>query len=227
MTAVREAMTLPLVFLTVALLGGLRIAERVVLVPPSLFALVLSVLLLGLLVRCGAFAPDLLVHARRSALANLNGVTVMVAVFLASAQAFNLVTPESGLPRVLVNVFCLVLLANTLAAAPDRIRVLRSVSVVLGSAFVVKFVVLAALSNPADTLLARTLRLLLEGVTLGAVTQELLHPATGYVAFCTLMLYFVGLVLLPARDRPLSGGSHGRQRDAHPRALGTRDLVDS
>lgn len=199
MTAVREAIALPLLFLTVALFGGLRIAERVALVPPPLFALVLSVLALGLLVRSGALIPHALLDARRPPLANLNGLIVVLALFLATAQAFHLSTPESGVPRVLFNVFFVILLANTLAASPDRARVLRSLFVILGSGFVLKFIVLAALSNPAETMLARALRALFEGVTLGTVTQEAVHPATGYIAFCTLMLYLFGLVMLPGR----------------------------
>jgi hypothetical protein len=197
MTAVREAIALPLVFLTVALFGGLRIAERVALQPPPLFALVLAVLLIGVLVRCGALAPDRLIHHSRGTLANLNGLVAIFAAFLASAQAFNLATPESGLPHVLFNLFFLVLLANTSAAAPDRIRVLRSLLVIFGSAFVMKFVVLAALSVPAEGMFSRAMRVLFEGVTLGSVTQDVLHPATGYIAFGTLVLYLFGLVLLP------------------------------
>ena len=200
MTATREAIALPLVFLTVTLFGGLRIADGVTLLPPPLFALVLSVLLIGLLVRCGALAPNRLVHTSRSMLANVNGVIVMLAAFLASAQAFNIATPESGAPRVLFNLVYLVLLANTIAASPDRPRALRSLLVIFGSAFIVKFVVLAALSHPAEGPLTRVLQVLFEGVTLGSVTQGIFHPATGYVAFGTLMLYLFGLVLLPAAD---------------------------
>jgi hypothetical protein len=199
MTAVREAIVLPLVFLTVTLAGGLRIADRVAFVPPPLFALVLAMLLIGLLVRCGALAPDRLMHASRTPLANLNGLSVMFAAFLATAQAFNAATPDSGVPRVLFNVFFLVLLANTMTAFPDRVRALRSLLVIFGSAFVLKFIVLAALSNPAEGRAARALQRLFEGVTLGSVTQEVVHPVTGYLAFGTLMLYFFGLVLLPAR----------------------------
>lgn len=226
MTATREAIALPLVFLTVALLGGLRIADRVALLPPPLFALVLSVLLLGLLVRCGALAPDRLIHASRSTLANLNGLIVLLAAFLASAQAFNVATPESGAPRVLFNLVFLVLLANTIAASPDRVRVLRSLLVIFGSAFIVKFIVLAALSNPAEGLFTRALRVLFEGVTLGSVTQGVFHPATGYIAFCTLMLYLCGLVLLPTAEQAVSGGFDGRQSHPQPRVLASRDLVD-
>ena len=198
MKATREAITLPLLFLTVALLGGVRIADRLALLPPPLFALVLSVLLLGLLVRCGALAPDRLMHPARPMLANLNGLIVLLATFVASAQAFNLVTPESGIPRVLFNVGFLVLLANTTAAAPDRLHVFRSLLVIFAAAFVLKFIVLASLSAPAEGMLARALRVLFEGVTLGSVTQDALHPATGYIAFLTLMTYVFGLVLLPA-----------------------------
>ena len=201
MTATREAIALPLVFLTVTLFGGLRIADGVALLPPSLFALVLSVLLLGLLVRCGVLAPDRLVHASRSMLANVNGLIVVLAAFLASAQAFNVATPESGAPRVLFNLVYVVLLANTIAASPDRARVLRSLLVIFGSAFIVKFVILAALSHPAEGPGTRVLQMLFEGVTLGSVTQQAFHPATGYVAFGTLMLYLFGLILLPVDAR--------------------------
>ena len=226
MTAAREAITLPIILLTVTLLGGLRIADRVALQPPPLFALVLSVLLLGLLVRCGALAPDRLVHPSRPALANLSGLIVLLTAFLASAQAFNVVTPESGAPHALFNLFFLVLLANTMAAAPDRVRVLRSLLVILGAAFILKFIALASLSDPAEGLVGRAVRSVFEGVTLGAVTQEVFHPVTGYIAFCTLLLYLFGLVLLPTTDLAASRGHDGGQKHSPPRALPTRDLVD-
>jgi hypothetical protein len=226
MTAIREAVVLPLLFLTVTLLGGLRIAERITLLPPPLFALVLAVLLLGVLFRCGALAPQRLVDTSRPALANVNGALVLLTVFLASAQAFNAATPDSGLPRVLFNVLFLVLLANTLAAAPDRIRVLRSLLVVFGSAFVLKFIVLAALSEPAEGLLGRALQAVFEGVTLGSVSQDALHPATGYVMFFTLLLYLTGLVLLLPAGRHAGGDNYGRHSHTEPRTLAARDLVD-
>lgn len=197
MTVVREALYLPLLFLTVVLAGGVNAAERVELRAPSLFGLVLGVILLGLLVRSGALAPGRLMHATRSQLANLNGVTVIVTVVVAAAQAFTLVTPEFGLPRVLVSLFLLILLVNTLTAAPDRRRVLRSLLVILGATFTLKFIVLAALSDPAGGRLTRVLQVLFEGVTLGAVSQERIPPAMSYLAFATLLLFLVGLALLP------------------------------
>lgn len=200
MTAAREALQLPMLFLTVLLLGGIHVADRAALRPPSLFGLILAMILLGLLVRSGALAPERLMHAARSRLANLNGLTVIVTAVLAAAQAFTLVTPESGLPRVFASLFLLVLLLNTLAAAPDRLRVLRSLLVILGATFTLKFVVLAALSGPADGRLARALQVLFEGVTLGTVSQEAIHPVTSYLAFATLVLFLIGLALLPGRQ---------------------------
>jgi len=199
MSAAREAFYLPLLFLTVVLLGGMRIFDRVVLLPPSLFALVLALLLLGVLVRCGALAPELLMHAGRPAIANLNGFVVVLTMFLAGAQAFSLATPDAGLPNLLFSVFFLVLLLNTLAASPDRVRVLRSLMVIFGSAFILKFIVLAALSDPEGGRLRRVLLALLEGITLGTLTQPLAHPAAGYVAFFTLIMFLTGLALLPKR----------------------------
>jgi hypothetical protein len=92
-----------------------------------------------------------------------------------------------------------VLLLNTLAAAPDRVRVLRSLMVIFGSAFILKFIVLAALSDPEGGRLRRVLLALLEGITLGTLTQPLAHPAAGYVAFFTLIVFLTGLALLPKR----------------------------
>jgi hypothetical protein len=197
MTVAREAFTLPLLLLTVALLGGLRIGTRVELVPPSLFALVLAMLAAGALVRSGALRPDQLMSASRKPLANLNGLAIVVAVVAASSQALALVTPEAGLPRISAGVFLFVLLLNTHAASPDRPRLLRSFMVIFGSGFILKFIILAALSDPVQSRLGRAFQILLEGVTLGTIVQPVFRPITGYVAFLTLVVYLTALALLP------------------------------
>ena len=196
-SAAREAIYLPLIFLTVVLFGGLQLTGRVAFAAPPLFSLVLSVLVLAVLVRSGTLAPERLMSAGRSPLANLNGFALLLTLFAGTAQAFNAATPSSGLPLLLFDALFFVLLLNTLVAAPDRVRVLRSLVVVFGSAFVLKFVVLASLSDPTGGRLKRVLQVLLEGVTLGSLTQEVLHPASGYIAFLTLALYLIGLAALP------------------------------
>jgi len=201
MKAATEAVYLPMLFLTVALLGGLRVGERLTFVPPPLFALVLAMMLFGVLVRGRVLAPDRLMGASRLPLANLNGLTVIFSTFFAGAQIFNLLTPETGLPFLLFNVLLFLLLVNTLAGFPERVSVLRSTAVMTGAAFILKFIVLGALSDPGESALKRILFVLLEGVTLGTLTQPVLRPAAGYVAFATLALFLVGLAMLPARAR--------------------------
>ncbi len=199
MSPAREAIYLPVLFLTVALLGGLRIGERVILVPPPLFTLVLALLLIGVLVKGAALDSDRLMHSRRPTLANVNGFILLVTAFFASAQAFSMVTPDAGLPRVLCGGFLFVLLLNTIAAATDRVRVLRSLLIIFGTAFVLKFVVLASLASPAGGTVSRILQILLEGATLGTLSQPVSDPATGYVAFFVLVLFLFGLSMLPPR----------------------------
>jgi hypothetical protein len=228
MTRTREAFVLPVLFLTVALVGGVRVADRVVLLPPPLFALVLAMMLVGLLVKSGALAPDLLVHSERPAIANANGVLVLISLFAAAAQAFNVAIPEFGLPRLLFSVFLLVLLLNTLAASPDRVRVLRSMLVIFASAFVLKFIVLAALSDPEGGRLKRMLQVLLEGLTLGALSQDVYRPATGYLAFLTLALFVGGLALLPPRSRSGRGAIRidSGTSTSHTRSLTSEPVIE-
>jgi hypothetical protein len=198
MTAAREAIHLPVLFLTVTLLGGLRPGSAVVLVPPSLFSLILAVLLVGVLVQSRAFVPRRVMNASRPALANLSGGVLVVALLAASAQMFSVLTPDAGLPRILFSVYFLVLMINTMAASPDRVRVLRSLAVTFGAAFVLKFIVLDALSDPAGGRLARVLQVLFEGVTLGTLTQAAQHPAAGYLAFVVIVIFLAALALLPS-----------------------------
>jgi hypothetical protein len=204
MKAVTEAVYLPMLFLTVALLGGLRVDDRLTFVPPPLFALVLGMMLFGVLVRGQVLAPERLMRASRPPLENLNGLAVIFSLFFAATQIFNLVTPEAGLPFLLFNVFLFVLLVNTLAASPDRVSVLRSMAVITGAAFILKFIVLGALSDPGAGALKRVLLVLLEGITLGTLTQPPLHQTAGYLAFATLVLFLIGLAMLPTGGRSVA-----------------------
>lgn len=198
MSALREAFVLPCLFLTVALLGGLRLSADVRLVPPPLVALVLAVLLIGALFRAGAFSLDRLVSQHRRALENASGAAVLLTVFAASAQVFNLLTPDTGLLHVLVSVFFLVQFLTTLTAVRDRAAMLRTLAVLLGCAFFLRFVALESLYAPGRGVIKRVMTALMEGVTLGTLDYVPTGAATGYVAFLALTLYLVGLVLLPA-----------------------------
>lgn len=202
-----EALTLPVIFLTVALLGGLRIdgAGRLGFMPPPLMALVLAVLLLGALYRSGALVPARLVHPSRTGLANASGVVVIVTLGLAAAQVLGTLTPEGGLLALVFNIAWLVLLGNTVTARPDRNRLLASLLVVFGAAFVVKYVLLGALYAPDGGLTKRVVLALMEGVSLGSLAYEPAGPATGYVAFVAVLLFLGGVASLPHGNgsRPL------------------------
>jgi len=197
MSAARDAWVLPLALLTVALLGGLEPGTPAPFVPPSVFALVLAVILFAVIVRSGTLAPERLVHGTRSPLANANGVMVLLSLFAASAQIFNLLSPRSGLPLVAVDGFLFVLLLNTFVAAPDRVRLLRSLVVICGSAFILKFVILAGLSDPQGGRTKRVLLALFDAATLGTITQDPLPSVAGYIALATILLYLIALALLP------------------------------
>lgn len=202
MTATREALVLPLLFLTVALCGSVRIAQTLGLMPPSLYALILGILLLRLLIQSRALVPGVLLSPARGTLANINGGMVILTLWAASAQVFAVLIPDNGLPRLMVGVFFLILLLNIAAASPDRPRLLRSLAVTFGSAFLLKFVVLAALSESGTSWLKRVLVAMVEGVTLGTLSQDRLHPASGYIALFALGLFLVGVFLLPSHPRP-------------------------
>jgi hypothetical protein len=197
--AVREAFVLPAALLSVLILGSARLSDTAVLAPPSVFTLVAGLLLVRIIIQSGTLAPEGLVGGSRSTLANLNGTVVLVSLWLASAQALAVLIPVSGLPRILFGTFLLILLVNTAAAAPDRARFLRSLALTFGALFLLKFVVLSELSAPGESRLKRVLQALLEGVTLGSLLQPPAHPAAGYLALGTLLLFLLGLFLLPAR----------------------------
>lgn len=201
MTAWREAVVLPATCLTVVLVGGTRVSGTVTIEPPTLFSLVLATLLMGVFVQTGTLDVSRLLHAERSALANLNGTLAVVTVFLATAQTVSLLTPAAGLPSLAVGLFFLIAILQLLAAALDRTRFLRTWAVTLLSAFVLKFVILSALSGPADRPVVRALQVLFDGLTLGTLSQPVDAPASGYLAFATLAAYLVALVLLPSAQR--------------------------
>jgi hypothetical protein len=215
MTPLREAIVLPLLFLTVALCGGFRVAAGVKLVPPSLTALVLAVPLVGLLIRSGVIPVTALLSGFRPPLENFSGAIVLAAIVAASAQALNLLIPDAGLLHAAFAIFVFCQLLSMGAAAIDRPATLRGLLVLFGSLFVLRYVLVEALYAADGGLLQRVLTTLMSGASLGGISYEPNAPATGYVAFFTLVLYFVGLLLLP---RPQSVALV-RREDPGPGAL--------
>ena len=188
---------LPTIFLTVALLGGVRIAadtKALLFVPPPLVTLILALMLLVLFARGGAISVGRWLSADRGAAENASHALTLGALFFASAQAFNSVLPDAGLPRLVLAFFFLWTLWQNQFSAFDARRLLRSLAALFGTAFVVKHLLLASLTDPEGGWLRRLTASVLEGVALGGPAYA---ASTGYVSFFALALYVGGLFLLP------------------------------
>ena len=196
----------PFIFLTVTLLGGLRLASpdnSFVFLKPALLCLIFALVLLVLCVRSGLIALDEWVNEQFPILTNIANSFVLVTLFAASAQIFNSVMPEQGLPFWIVAFCFLWTLWNNLFADFDNKKLLRSIVALFGFAFAAKYLVLANLTAPASE---SWLRGMIENPAQEAFTLILALPkysiGTGYIQFFTVLLYFIGLFLLPQTTRP-------------------------
>lgn len=190
---------LPFLFLTVALLGGLRIgaeSRTFIFIAPPLVTLLLATLSLLLFVRGGLLRFHQWVGSDLPPLTNVAHIWMFITIFFASAQAFNSVLPERGLFHWLFSFFFLWTLWNNQFSSFDARRLLRSLAILFGTAFVLKHILLASLYSPEGGWLNRLAGTLLQGVTLGTLETPAFAPATGYIAFFTLALYVAGLILL-------------------------------
>jgi hypothetical protein len=190
---------LPLIFLTVALLGGLRISAEghaFIFVAPPLVTLVLAVLLMLLFVRGRLVEFNRWVASDRPPLTNISNGWMLLTLFFASAQAFNSVLPERGLLHWLFSFFFLWTLWNNQFSSFDARRLVRSLTVLFGTAFVLKHILLANLYSPDGGWLKKVAGALLQGASLGTLDAPAFAPATGYISFFTLALYVAGLLLL-------------------------------
>ena len=196
---------LPMIFLTVALLGGLRIdieTHAFVFVPPPLITLILSVLLMILFVRGHAIELHAWVNSHQPPLTNASHVLTLLTLFFASSQAFNSVLPERGLIFWLFSFFFLWTLWNNQFSNFDARRLVRSLAVLFGTAFFLKHMFLASLFSPEGGWAKKIAGFLLEVGTLGTLDFQVFAPATGYISFFTLLLYVGGLILLTPSPEP-------------------------
>jgi hypothetical protein len=199
---------LPFIFLTVTLLGGLRLSAAdaaFIFWRPALFCLISSVILMVLFFRAhlinfeGWFSEDF------TTLKNIANGAVLITLFAASAQIFNALLPEQGLP-FWVFAFCFFwTLWNNLFADFDTKKLLKSLGALFGLAFVVKYLILANLTAPASE---SWLQGIFQNPTKEAFTWILDLPrfsaGTGYIQFFTVIFYLLGLFLLPSTQRNIA-----------------------
>jgi hypothetical protein len=192
---------LPLVFLTVTLLGGLRLngADRSFLfLPPSLFCLIAASVLMVLFFRAGLIQIEGWFSEHFDLVKNVANSAVLVTMFAASTQLFNSLLPERGLPLWVVGFCFFWTLWNNLFSNFDTKRLLKSLGALFGLAFIVKYIVLANLAAPASD---SWLRSILENPVRESATYILDLPrfsaGTGYLQFFAVAFYLIGLFLLP------------------------------
>jgi hypothetical protein len=195
-------LALPFLFLTVALLGGLRLSgldSSFIFLKPPLLCLIFASIMLVMFFRSRLIELDGWFYESFSLLKNIANGAVLLTLFAATTQLFNSLLPEKGLPFWIV-AFCFFwTLWNNLFADFDTRRLLRSLGALFGLAFVVKYLVLANLAAPdGRTWFER----LTENPGQEAMTWLLDLPrfsaGTGYIQFFAAALFLIGLYLLPA-----------------------------
>lgn len=196
---------LPILFVTSALLGGLRFvgeASELRFVPPPLTTLLLGAFLLLLFARSGLLdvSRDWLGESRRP-LENASNALTLLALYFATVQVFSAVLPEDTLFNALFTTFFFMIFWSNLFALLRPARFVKSLAGLLLAAFVVKYLLLASLFEPGESMGRNIVQALLRGVTLGGIESAPYTKATGYSSFTAVALYLVGLwAASPPRD---------------------------
>jgi hypothetical protein len=198
--ALLRFVVLPTIFLSVALLGGLRVAPEthdLIFIAPPLITLILALLLMTLFIRGRLLLLSRWISADHPLTVNASHTLLLLSLFFASAQAINSVLPERGLFKWVFSFCFLWTLWNNQFSSFDGNRLLRSLAVLFGSAFFLKHILLASFHGVDNGgWWQRTVSLLVQGASLGALDTPEFAPATGYISFLTLALYVGGLVLI-------------------------------
>jgi hypothetical protein len=196
--ALLHSIVLPVLFLTVTLLGGLRISmeqHAFLFVPPPLISLVLATLLCALVIRGKLISVEHWLSTSQPTRALILNVLILLSLFFAAAQGFNSVLPEQGLLHWLFSFFFLWTLWNNQFSQLDVRRTIRSLAVLFGTAFILKHVLFSGFYSGEQSWLKRLASNLLDGIALNPDTTAY-APATGYISFFTIALFVVALALL-------------------------------
>ena len=199
---------LPFIFLTVALLGGLRLSSAdnsFIFWRPALFCLISAAILMVLFFRARLISFENWFSEDFKTLKNIANIAVLITLFAASTQIFNALLPEQGLP-FWIFAFCFFwTLWNNLFADFDPQKLLKSLGALFGLAFVVKYLILANLAAPTNE---SWLQGIFQNPTKEAFTWLLDLPrfsgGTGYIQFFTVVFYLLGLFILPNNLQPIN-----------------------
>jgi hypothetical protein len=194
-----EYLITPVLFLTVALTGGLRFqiqTDALQFIPPQLFSCIVGVLAMILLVRCGVVRMATPGGEGHGLIESASRLALITALYLATVQVFNTVTPERGVLNFVFNTFYLLILLHDLFVVFNPRRLAGALATILGTSFLLKYLLLADLFAPGDSWGKFVLQELMKAGSLGALDPQPFAAATGYLAFFTIGLYVLGLYLI-------------------------------
>ena len=164
---------------------------------PALICLIYASILIVLFFRANLIKLDGWFSEKISTLKNIANAAVLFSLFAASAQVFNSLLPERGLPFWIIGFCFFWTLWNNLFAEFDTRRLIKSLGGLFGLAFVVKYLVLANLTAPTSESWWQGI---VQNPTQNAFTWLLDLPrfsaGTGYIQFFALVFYLLGLFLL-------------------------------
>lgn len=196
-----QYIVVPLIFLFVTLLGGLRLGaenSEFLFLKPALVCLIFAVILIVLFFRAQLIQLEGWFSENFTPLQNTANACVMLTLFAASTQVFNSLIPEQGLPFWIIAFFFLWSLWTNLFAEFNTKKLLTSLGSLFGLAFITKYLILSSLTSPEN---GGFIQALFSGnLTRETITYLLDLPrfsgGTGYIQFFTLIFYLIGLFLL-------------------------------
>ncbi|MCS6874141.1 MAG: hypothetical protein N2Z23_00395 [Pyrinomonadaceae bacterium] len=194
---------IPFLFLTVTLLGGMRISDKGFLfLKPDLVFFVLAAFLIALFFKTNLISLEDWLFGHSSLLKTVSNLAILATLFSASIQIFNSLTPENGLAFWIISFCFFWVLWNNLFLELSPKKMIRSLVALFSFAFVTKYIFLANLTAPTTETWWQAL---LENPAKQTLTWLLdlprFSPATGYLQFFNLAIYLIALYLFPTSTR--------------------------
>ncbi len=199
-----QLIVLPILFLSVALLGGLRLSvesNAFIFLKPQLVCLILASLLIISLLRTKIVELQQFISEDFSLLKNIANGLVLLTLFAASVQIFNSLLPEKGLAFWIVSFCFFWTLWTNLFADFTKQRLLQSLGSLFGLAFVVKYLVLQNLASNSETWTQKLFETLAKEATFGLLDITKFSTSTGFLQFFALAIYIIGIFSLSSNNK--------------------------
>lgn len=199
-----QLIVLPILFLSVALLGGLRLSvesNAFIFLKPQLVCLILASLLVISLVRTKIVELQQFISEDFPLLKNIANGLVLLTLFAASVQIFNSLLPEKGLAFWIVSFCFFWTLWTNLFADFTKQRLLQSLGSLFGLAFVVKYLVLQNLVSNSETWTQKLFETLTKEATFGLLEITKFSSTTGFLQFFALAIYIIGIFSLSSINK--------------------------